>query len=81
MSQHVALSFLGLSDYETTTYKWEEDTCTTKFMQEAVQEFFTPDQLFVAMTPSVRDKHDAALSGRDRKRSGQRHCLFYRRRR
>jgi CRISPR-associated DxTHG motif protein len=32
-------------------------------MQEAVQELFEPTKLFVAMTPPVRDKHDATLSG------------------
>lgn len=64
MSEQVALSFLGLSDYEETTYVWEEETCTTKYMQEAVRELFSPSRLFVAMTPPVREKHDASLRER-----------------
>jgi len=64
MFERVALSFLGLSDYEETTYVWEDETCTTKYMQEAVQELFSPSQLFVAMTSPVREKHDGALRER-----------------
>lgn len=61
MSERVALSFIGLSNYSPTTYVWGEDTCATHYMQEALQKFFEPDQLLIAMTPGASEKHEPVL--------------------
>jgi CRISPR-associated DxTHG motif protein len=54
MPHRVALSFLGTDKYEPTVYQWQDDTCPSRFMAEAVRQFFEPDRLLVAMTDAAR---------------------------
>lgn len=56
-----ALSFLGTGNYGTTTYLWNEASCETRFMPVALETFFEPDELLVAVTPAAQAKHGAAL--------------------
>ncbi|WP_129678156.1 TIGR02221 family CRISPR-associated protein [Candidatus Chloroploca sp. Khr17] len=59
-----AISALGTSVYQETTYCWEGQCCTTPFMAEATVRLFQPDQLLVLLTPAAAQKTYPALQQR-----------------
>jgi len=61
MAAVTALSFLGTGDYSETAYRWDERTCTTRFMPVALETLFDPEHLLVALTPGAREAHGEAL--------------------
>lgn len=60
----LALSFLGTGNYQETTYQFGDKHCTTNLMPFAVQQFFEPEQLFVAQTKEANDTHGASLQAK-----------------
>lgn len=56
-----ALSFLGTGSYKETTYQLADKRCKTNLMPFAVQQFFEPEQMFVAQTKEANDTHGASL--------------------
>lgn len=64
MPDHITFSSIGLTDYEPTTYVWNEETIETPFIQEATHHFFEPDRVLVAMTPAAREKQEDLLQAR-----------------
>ncbi|RRR76898.1 MAG: TIGR02221 family CRISPR-associated protein [Candidatus Viridilinea halotolerans] len=49
-----AITFLGLGNYQETTYCWESQACTTPLMAEATARIFRPDLLVVLLTPEAQ---------------------------
>ena len=64
MPNHITFSFIGLHDYEPTTYAWKDELFETPFIQEATHHFFEPDRVLVAMTPAAREKQEDLLQAR-----------------
>jgi len=60
----LALSFLGTGRYEETTYQWADKRCRTNLMPFAVQQFFEPEQLFVAQTKEASNTHGESLKAK-----------------
>ena len=60
----LALSFLGTGNYQETTYQLGDKRCTTNLMPFAVQQFFEPEQLFVAQTKEASNTHGESLKAK-----------------
>ena len=50
------ISFLGIANYQTTTYVWQEQELETRFFPVAAAHFLQPAQMLVCATPTV-EKH------------------------
>lgn len=48
------LTFLGARPMEETTYVYQGQECTTRYMAEAAARFFAPDEVLVAVTEEAR---------------------------
>ncbi|TVR16283.1 MAG: TIGR02221 family CRISPR-associated protein [Phormidium sp. GEM2.Bin31] len=51
------LTFLGTGNYEQTTYTWEDQEVTTKYVAAAINEFFDIDTVQAFLTTEARDTH------------------------
>ncbi len=56
-----AITFLGIGNYQETTYTWQGEQCTTLYMAEATARIFAPDELLVLLTTEAEAKDYAAL--------------------
>lgn len=50
------ITFLGIANYQTTTYVWQGREHTTRFFSDAAAYFLRPEQTLVCATPTV-EKH------------------------
>jgi len=50
------ITFLGIANYQTTTYVWQGREHTTRFFPDAAAYFLRPEQTLVCATPTV-EKH------------------------
>ncbi len=57
----IALSFLGVGNYEETEYKYQQQIIKTKYFPYAVSQFVKLDKLFVIMTKKAEKTHAASL--------------------
>lgn len=57
----IALSFLGTSEYEETTYIVEGATYTSRFVQSVIRKHFLPQNHYVFVTKAARLKHEEGL--------------------
>jgi CRISPR-associated DxTHG motif protein len=51
------LTFLGTGNYAQTTYTWEDQEVTTKYVAAAINEFFDIDTVQAFLTTEARDTH------------------------
>lgn len=58
-----ALSFIGTSGYQETTYVHQGQSCQTRFFPVALYALFAPDELVLFTTEQAREKHLDALAG------------------
>lgn len=56
------ISFLGTSDYTETNYELDGQSCSTKFMVEALAKFIKPAQIKLIATDEAWAKHGTAIS-------------------
>ncbi len=54
-----AISFLGVSKYETTSYVWNGQQKQTELFPEAVAYFFKPAEILVCLTPTAHEGEKA----------------------
>jgi len=57
MSDHLALTFLGVGSYQPTTYELDGKTHTTRYMADAISTLVDPDQMAIFMTPEAARTH------------------------
>lgn len=71
MQQNIILSFLGTGRYiketdenvyDETIYHWENQQCSTPFVQQAIHSFFNHDVHFVAHTQTAKEKQGEKLA-------------------
>ena len=49
------ISFLGIGQYKTTFYTWQNNEYETEFFAEAVAHLLKPEEMIVCVTPTVRE--------------------------
>jgi len=59
-----AITFLGTFNYAETTYFLNEKTCRTNLFPEALNSFFSPDEILVFLTKDAEDKYLENLTDR-----------------
>jgi CRISPR-associated DxTHG motif protein len=55
------LTVLGTGKYETTCYTWQEKQVETRYVAQALCEFFRPDKVTVLVTTEAKEMHWEAL--------------------
>ena len=58
----IALSFIGVSNYQETTYSYKNKIIKTKLFPYAFYKFTEPSKLYVIMTKKAKDAHAKELS-------------------
>ncbi len=58
------VTFLGISNYQHTSYRWQEQTCTTEYVAEALAQLLPADDVIVLGTTQAWDKHGAEIERR-----------------
>ncbi|MDH7515422.1 MAG: TM1812 family CRISPR-associated protein [Bacteroidota bacterium] len=56
------MTFIGIGEYQETTYRWVTQTHTTRYVAEALVRFFAPDRVFAVMTEEAVEKHGEPLA-------------------
>lgn len=62
----IAISFLGIANYQETTYVWREQSCTTCFFTESLPHFYPElERVLLFVTPTVQNHANfCTLTGR-----------------
>jgi len=62
----IAISFLGIANYQETTYVWREQSFSTRFFTESLPHFYPEiDRVLLFVTPTVQNHANfASLTGR-----------------
>jgi len=59
-----AITFLGIQNYAETTYFLNEKSCRTNLFPEALNSFFSPEEILVFLTKDAENKYLEILSNR-----------------
>jgi hypothetical protein len=51
------ITFLGTGEYKPATYRWNDHTYETSFVQEAFVHWLKPETTCVLLTKEARKKH------------------------
>lgn len=52
------ITFLGLTEYQETTYRWGQQEYRTRFFAEAVAAWLKPARAYVLLTPKVKESEN-----------------------
>jgi CRISPR-associated DxTHG motif protein len=69
----ILLTFLGTGKYELADYTWQDTTCNTKYVIQAIAEFFEVKEIKVFVTKEAEEAHGDPLA----KALGDRYKLDY----
>ncbi len=55
------VTFLGTGNYKPLNYKWEGDSCLTRYVAKALERFHAPGEVRILATETALSAHGAAL--------------------